>query len=120
MMKVFFAPKAILSAVALSVAAVGVAVPANAETRSVKVEYGDLDLASAEGKTTLQGRLKGAVRTVCGAADNRNLKEIADVSNCEAQANQTARKAVVTIMAASQAGTAAAFTFSAVRSAIIK
>ena len=52
---------------------------------------------------------------VCGAADNRNLKEIADVNNCEAQANQTAKKAVVTIMAASQAGTAAAFTLSAAR-----
>ena len=114
-MKVFFAPKAILSAVALSVAAVGVAVPANAETRSVAVQYGDLDLASAEGKATLKGRLKGAVRKVCGTADIRNQKESADVENCNVQANQTARKAVVTIMTASQAGTAAAFTLSAVR-----
>jgi len=55
---------------------------------SVRVGYGDLNLASAQGASTLHARLAAAARTVCAAdgVDIRNLREYAAVRSCEMQA----------------------------------
>jgi UrcA family protein len=55
---------------------------------SVRVAYGDLNLASAQGASTFHARVAAAARTVC-AADNidiRNLREFAAMRSCETQA----------------------------------
>ena len=99
--------KALMAAVAVAVSTAGFAASANAQNRTVKsvaVEYGDLDLASVEGKTTLEGRIKGAVRQVCGSYDAKSLRDMADHGNCMDQANSSAQRATVTIMAAAAAG----------------
>ena len=56
-----------MQSLALALAATVLAVPvmAAAETRSVNVRYGDLDLTSAEGQERLDQRLERAVRKVC-------------------------------------------------------
>lgn len=41
---------------------------AGLEPHSVRVEYGDLDLATAKGQQRLERRLRSAVREVCGAS----------------------------------------------------
>ena len=55
---------------------------------SVRVAFGDLNLASAEGVSTFHARLTAAARTVCAAdsLDIRNLREYAMVRSCETQA----------------------------------
>ena len=55
---------------------------------SVKVAYGDLNLASAQGASTFHARIAAAARTVCSAdnLDIRNLREYAAARSCETQA----------------------------------
>jgi UrcA family protein len=58
------------------------------EARSVKVSYGDLNLASDGGAQLLYGRIVSAAREVCEARrlDNRDLRAVALEHRCEAQA----------------------------------
>jgi UrcA family protein len=58
------------------------------DAASVKVAYGDLDLATTEGTSTLYGRLVAAARTVCDASgvDNRDLHAVALERSCERRA----------------------------------
>jgi len=44
--------------------------------RSVKVAYGDLDLASQAGAQGLYVRLRGAAKTVCGARDGQYVQYV--------------------------------------------
>lgn len=55
---------------------------------SVKVAYGDLDLATTEGSSALYGRLVAAARTVCDASgvDSRDLHAVALERSCERRA----------------------------------
>jgi len=39
---------------------------ADAPAKSIRVKYGDLDLSTQAGATTLYNRIRGAARTVCG------------------------------------------------------
>lgn len=57
----------------LALAAAVVAVPAAADApkETIRVEYKDLDLASAAGREELELRLDRAVRTICGVDDAR-------------------------------------------------
>jgi UrcA family protein len=68
------------------------------------VDYADLDLNSEDGQSTLQGRLKGAVRKVCGSYDPKNLVDAQDHGTCMEEANASAQRATVTIMAAAKSG----------------
>jgi len=100
--------KALITAAAIAVTATGFSVSTNAQDRiikSVEVSYLDLDLTSVEGKATLQGRLKGAVRKVCGSYNIRDLRDTRDHVHCVKEANLSAQRATVTIMAAVEAGT---------------
>lgn len=68
--------KGLFSAAAIAVTATGFSAITSAQnriTKSVEVSYADLDLTSADGKATLDGRIRGAVRQVCGTYDLRYL-----------------------------------------------
>jgi|TARA_R110002049_G_scaffold31913_3_gene107144 UrcA family protein len=99
--------KALCAAAAIAMTATGFSAGANAQSRIVRtaaVEYADLDLNSEDGQATLQGRLKGAVRKVCGAYDSKNLADMQDHRICMSEANSSAQRASVTIMAAARSG----------------
>jgi UrcA family protein len=55
---------------------------------SVRVAYGDLNLASEQGASRLHARLAAAARSVCAAdhVDIRNLREFAEARSCQKQA----------------------------------
>ena len=99
--------KALCAAAAIAVSATGFSVSASAQNRtqrSVEVSYADLDLNSEDGQATLQGRLKGAVRKVCGSYDSKNLVDLQDHGACIQEAKASAQRASVTIMAAAKSG----------------
>ncbi|SIN61833.1 UrcA family protein [Parasphingorhabdus marina DSM 22363] len=106
MLKAVFT-KGLVAAAAVAVTATGLSATANAQEKIVRtaiVHYDDLDLASAAGQQTLEGRLKGAVRKVCGSYQRGQLAEILDHQNCMAEAKASATRAKVTIMAAAASG----------------
>ncbi len=99
--------KALCAAAAIAVTATGFSVSANAQSRTERtatVDYADLDLNSDDGQATLQGRLRGAVRKVCGSYDPKNLVDTQDHGSCMEEANASAQRASVTIMAAAKSG----------------
>lgn len=99
--------KALCAAAAIAVTATGFSVSANAQsriTRTATVDYADLDLTSQDGQSTLQGRLKGAVRKVCGSVDSKSLTDVLDHGACMQEAKASAQRASVTIMAAAKSG----------------
>ncbi|MEH6789867.1 UrcA family protein [Parasphingorhabdus sp.] len=99
--------KALCAAAAIAVTATGFSASAHAQSRVVRtalVDYADLDLTSEDGQATLQGRLKGAVRKVCGSYDSRSLPDMRDHDICMDEATTSARRASVTIMAAVRSG----------------
>lgn len=57
-----------------------------AETRSVTVAFGDLDMRRAAGANTLYSRLRAAARTVCSPMASRDLMERRDWSHCYSEA----------------------------------
>lgn len=99
--------KSLCAAAAIAVTATGFSVSAHAQSRIVRtavVNYADLDLNSEDGQSTLQGRLKGAVRKVCGSYDPKSLVDMQDHGSCVEEASASARRASVTIMAAVRSG----------------
>lgn len=99
--------KTLCAAAAIAVTATGFSASANAQNRTIRtaiVDYADLDLTSEHGQSTLQGRLKGAVRKVCGSYDPKNLVDIQDHGACMTEANASAQRASVTIIAAAKSG----------------
>lgn len=99
--------KALCAAAAIAVSATGFAAGANAQSRinrTAVVDFADLDLTSADGQATLQGRLKGAVRKVCGTYDSKSLTDMRDHGACMEEAMASAKRATVTLMAAVKAG----------------
>ncbi len=75
-----------LAAALLSTATPALAQPA---THSVAVHYGDLDLASADGRATLDSRLRQAVRTACGTASSADLRGLNRAAACRADLNRS-------------------------------
>jgi UrcA family protein len=72
----------ILPAIALACAAF-TPIAAQAETRSISVPYGDLDLTKDAGRRTLDARLERAARKACGsAAPVRDLSELRNQRDC--------------------------------------
>ena len=68
-------------------------VPATAGTmahKSVAVSLADLDLSAQAGRDTLARRISLAARQVCGTADARDLKGMADRNRCLVDARDTA------------------------------
>src|SRR3546814_11836536 len=77
----------IFAAAALAGALVLSSVPASAADRSAEVRYGDLDLTSQADVALLNQRVALAVTHVCGNANIRNLREVADMKRCRAEAS---------------------------------
>jgi UrcA family protein len=61
---------------------------AGAPAASVKVKYGDLNLATAAGNNALYARIESAAREVCGAGavPTKDLSTLAFARSCEARA----------------------------------
>ena len=79
-----------ISILLLAGTAFACAVPAAAETLSVPVNIGDLDLASVEGRTALNHRIDFAVRQICGETDARDLMGNMAVRRCTRQTRAAA------------------------------
>ena len=75
-----------LAAVSLGITAS----PAVAETATVGVAHADLNLSTPEGMATLEGRVRAAVRKVCGTAEIRRIRDSADQKRCTRQAQESA------------------------------
>lgn len=56
---------------------------------SVAVHYGDLNLASADGRAALDHRLRQAVRTACGDPSPSDLRGRNQASACRADLNRS-------------------------------
>jgi UrcA family protein len=69
-------------------AGVAQAAPSTLETTSVKVSYGDLNLATAQGNKALYARIVSAARNVCAAydVDGRDLHAVVIERSCEQRA----------------------------------
>ena len=65
--------------------------PAAAETVSVAVPYGDLDLSTAAGMATLNGRIATAAKRICGGADVRSFRDTVDHNRCMQETHRSAR-----------------------------
>ena len=73
---------------------------------SVRVSYRDLDLRTAAGRATLQGRLNGAVRKLCPRYYAVGIGEILERGRCLRQTSADARRqARIVIARASLEGT---------------
>ncbi|HXO63671.1 MAG TPA: UrcA family protein [Steroidobacteraceae bacterium] len=66
----------------------------SADVRTMRVSYGDLNLATEQGSRALHTRLESAARAVCAPEDGRNLAEVAAARACEARAIAQAVKDV--------------------------
>lgn len=100
--------KGFFAAAAIAVAATGFSASASAQNRTVKsvtVSYADLDLTSADGQSSLDGRIKGAVRQVCGSYNSKDLGDTLDHRGCTKEAKLSAKRAKVSLIAKAQAGT---------------
>ncbi len=75
---------------------------ADRETKSLTVNYGDLNLASKAGQEALRQRLVMASRRVCGDS-SLELAESADEVACRNQALGEAMASMRTVVAAAQA-----------------
>lgn len=84
-----------LARAAAIAAALLAAVPAAADgTRSVEVSYADLNLASAQGKSTFERRLKAAAARACGVGYERDLTLHKITKRCAAAALESVNPAV--------------------------
>jgi UrcA family protein len=78
-----------LSALITVCATAALTVPAAAaetETSTAKVSTAGLNLNTAAGAAILRQRVEGAARAVCGAADSRDMRAMADLRTCRAVA----------------------------------
>lgn len=80
MLKTLPALIALAGATALVIPTVSMA----AATDTVRVPYGDLNLASDSGRGRLQQRIAFAAEVVCGPADHRDLAFTQQVRECRA------------------------------------
>lgn len=60
------------------------------EQQSVTVRYDDLNLSTESGRDRLTGRVRLAVRQVCGSNSRRTLPERIEARRCEAVAGRNA------------------------------
>ena len=76
---------ALTACMAVGLASVARAAPADDAAPSMKVSYSDLDLTTAQGSSTLHARLAAAARQVCSAnrMDTRDVEAYAAERSCE-------------------------------------
>jgi UrcA family protein len=92
-----------LAAAALTAGTLALATPlhaAEAESRSVAIAIDDLDLSRSKDVATLERRVRGAARAICGWHPTAPLRERRDADACEAQVLADARSDIQTAIAA--------------------
>lgn len=100
-------PRSNTAAVFLSATLILAAIPlaaGAAETRTVTVQSGDLNLANNSGRAVLQQRIAHAVQAVCGPDYARTTADIQAYATCSKQARADAVSQVNTMVAKAQAG----------------
>ena len=75
-----------------------------ATTNSVRVSYADLNLASDQGRGTLERRIVFAARTVCEVEDSRELALASATKLCRTDAIDRARPQFEVAVAAARRG----------------
>jgi|HubBroStandDraft_1064217.scaffolds.fasta_scaffold06300_2 UrcA family protein len=95
-----------VAALLLAAAAGAQAASPGEETASLKVAYGDLDLATSAGNDALYARIVAAARTVCWASDvdSRDLHAVASERSCETRAISSAVQDVHSVKLAALSG----------------
>lgn len=93
--------KTALFAAAAALATVATATPTLA--KDVSVSYGDLNLASAKGQTTLNNRIHRAAKQVCNFTQEGRVPSQA-ARTCYKQAMASARTEVATLIEDSRLG----------------
>lgn len=91
-----------LSAVALAAAVATPAIAAGDQTVTVRVNYADIDLASAEGRAALEARVDSKLREACTVESNSRYgygRDIVD-EKCVAEARTAALAEVERLAAA--------------------
>ena len=84
---------------AIAAAAAFAALPVAAQTVQISedgsyratVHYGDLNLASAAGRRTLEGRIEAAADKICGFAQAPTLSAFQEVQDCRNSIKSAAR-----------------------------
>lgn len=79
-----------LMRIVLPALALAAATPALAETASIAVPYGDLDLTKDAGRKALDQRIARAATRLCGTVGARDLVRIAAHKACVAEARASA------------------------------
>ena len=98
-----------LLAAAVSMPAAALA-QSNSGSRSVAVSYADLDLGSPAGRQTLDERVAGAVRELCGPSWLLSMNETVQRRHCVREAFASARPQVALAVARRGTGTLVAMT----------
>ena len=75
------------------------------EQNSVRVNYSDLNLQNASGRTALLTRLHAAADQACGPVDGRDLKGVRSFNACRQSAMAQAMPAAHAAFAAAQSNT---------------
>lgn len=85
----------------IALAAIGAALAgAPVSAQNIKIEYRDLNLATAEGQAALENRVTKAARKVCGYNDLRTGTRGAtrDMRRCLVQAKKSAKAQVASLV----------------------
>lgn len=99
-----FKPFTAMAALAVASALLVPTVSQAAETSSMRVSYADLNLASDDGRGTLQRRMTSAAEAVCAIEDSRELALATAAGLCRSDALQRALPAYEAAVAASRRG----------------
>jgi UrcA family protein len=76
--------------------------PIGFEQRTTTVRYGDLNLASAEGRKQFDRRMEAAIRNVCGDPATRDLRGNAAALRCAATVKRNVAPAIDVAMASAR------------------
>ena len=101
MTKFIIAPFALLMAVIPA----GPAIAQSDQAESIRVTYADLNLAAIAGQQTLQRRIRGAARFVCGNEYPKEFPMAFELHACRLDAVARARPAYEQAVAAARRGT---------------
>ena len=74
------------------------------ELASASVNTADVNLATADGRATVERRIRFAAKTVCGDTGDRDLKAVTQAHVCSKEAITIAMRSLDTAVAQAQSG----------------
>lgn len=90
----------LLAAPAQAQTAQNVVVQGSQDVRTAKVSFADLNLSSAAGRSSLEARVRGAVKQVCPSASPMPIFEFLQSQQCQQAAHAAANSRIAQIIAA--------------------